>query len=300
MQDVQTYLPLLERNSITRKVLDVEYSLNYERTFNGRVTSGKHNVHLVFEADTGKYREEVKYYNDSNDTNDYLLVVDIWNGTEQVSWVRSVSRKFGFRVLEHDMYEHSGSTTIKSRPSVQIPYFASLFYDTSFRPFEKTVLNQDVKFENLSEKTFSLDTLWNRFEFAKKDGALKRFSSFIKEEDGRKLVLEASELTDHVERSGVLIALQIVMHEYNEKGGVVYKGMVSVDPKTLRLLDSVDSSVFSATLPTGCFVRDQIRKRNYTVRTVDTLPNDVEAIKKTLDKMLEQAEAQKAALEKKK
>jgi predicted ATP-grasp superfamily ATP-dependent carboligase len=46
-------------------------------------------------------------------------------------------------------------------------------------------------------------------------------------------------------------------------------------------------------------VDDDIGKRSYTVTTIDALPNDVEAVRKALEKMLEQAQEQKAAVEQK-
>jgi outer membrane murein-binding lipoprotein Lpp len=52
-------------------------------------------------------------------------------------------------------------------------------------------------------------------------------------------------------------------------------------------------------MPAGCVVSDRIRKKNYITTTVDTLPNDVEAVKQALEKMLEQAEEQKTAVEQK-
>ena len=66
------------------------------------------------------------------------------------------------------------------------------------------------------------------------------------------------------------------------------------------MLDAVDVSIFSDVLPAGCVVNDDIEKRVYTISTVDTLPNDVEAVKQVLEKMLEQAEEQKAAVEQQK
>ena len=77
---------------------------------------------LVFDAETGKYREERKYYN-PNDTSSYHFFVDIWDGEESVSWIRQVSTNQGHRALGADMYEHPGTPEIKL--SHKVPDFVS-------------------------------------------------------------------------------------------------------------------------------------------------------------------------------
>lgn len=117
--------------------------------------------------------------------------------------------------------------------------------------------------------------------------------------DNNRMIYETLNLSDHVERSGILVPLRIVRAYYDNSGKMDACYEYSVDPQTLRILDTVDDSVYSVALPTGCHVDDDIRKRSYTVTAVDTLPNDVEAVQKVLEEMLEQAEEQKAAVEQK-
>jgi len=70
-----------------------------------------------------------------------------------------------------------------------------------------------------------------------------------------------------VERSGIWIPLKIVRIIYSNDWFT--KSEEIVDPETLRLLDAVeDASIFNAALPVGCDVRDRIRNRSYTVKTV--------------------------------
>lgn len=296
--DVPVYLPLLERNSIARKVLDVTYSVKYEDTMNGKVYTGRQDVHLVFDIETGKHREETKFYDNPSDVDKYELDIKIWNGEEYVSWRRLVSREPGFRSLGHGVYEHSGSASIKGRPFVGIPQIALIFCNYSARPFEKVILNQEPKLASLDGNSITIDTLGYKFEFSKKNSALERLTFYTWNEDDNRVPSRTYDLSNHVERARVWIPLQITEKEYDDQGNLDAKAEYSVDPQTLRLYDKVeDSSIFNEVLPAGCVVNDQIRKKTYMVTTADTLPNDVEALKKALDKMLEQAQEQKAAVE---
>lgn len=158
------------------------------------------------------------------------------------------------------------------------------------------------KLGNIDGDTVTIETLRDKFKFSKKTGALVRrdFYNPISEDNFEKMVcLDTYEFSDHVECSGVWIPLRIAVTRRERDGSVRYKEEYSADPKTLRLLDKIDDSVFREQLSVGCGVDDDIRKRHYTVTTVDTLPNDIAAVKRMLDKMLEQAEEQKAAIEEK-
>ena len=107
------------------------------------------------------------------------------------------------------------------------------------------------------------------------------------------------EFSNHVEVSEIWIPLRIVETRRNLDGKESYIGIFSVDPKTLRLFDKVkDPSIFNEAFPAGAVVNDQIRKRSYIVTPVDTLPNDVGALTKALEKMVEQALEQKEEAEK--
>ena len=90
--DVNAYLPLFERNSLGRKVLDVSYSVNCEANSSGNeVNFGKWDVRLVFDDGSKKFREEAKYYNSPNDADAYTFVINLWDGKEAVEWHRLVT-----------------------------------------------------------------------------------------------------------------------------------------------------------------------------------------------------------------
>ena len=292
--DVQAFLPLLERNSLGRKILDVSYSLRYESNEQGKVDSGKQDIHLVFDAETEKYREEIKFYTNPNDADSDIFYVTMWDGKECVTWHRSVSKKPGFRSLGQGAYEYPGSASIHSRPLVNIPSYVRFYYDGSLRPFSKSVLEHDPKLGNLVGDTIIIETTSNKFEFSKKTGVLKKLDY----RDSEMTVWKTYEFSNHVECSGIWIPLRIVNVWRESDGRETYKGIFSVDPKTLHLLDKVDDSIFYEALPTGCLVNDLIRKKIYTVTTADTLPNDVGALTKALEKMVEQALEQKEEAEK--
>jgi hypothetical protein len=299
--DVQIYLPLLERNSLGRKALDVSYSVSYEAHFQGKSSFGTRDVQLVFDAETGKYREEVKVCNNPKDPDVYSLDVDIWNGKESVSWSRSVSKTPGSRALGSGVFEYPGSAMIQSQPAFgKIPSFVSFFYDTSFRPFAKSVPELNPKLGNMAGDTLTIETRWNKFEFAKKTGALVRLEYNSINKDNVTKTWKTYDFSKHVECSGIWIPLRVVETELDNDGKARYKGIISVNSKTLRLIDKVEDSLFNVSLPAGCGVDDRIRKKVYTVTTVDNLPNDVEAVKQSLEKLLKQAEEQKAAVEQKK
>jgi len=297
--DVQAFLPLFERNSIERKILDVSYSFNYEDYSSGKVRLIKRDVRLVFDAETEKYREEIRDYYNPNDTGNYDLKVNMWDGKEAVVWSRSVSTNRGFRAFGLGTYEYPGHAAIHSQPIIKIPPFVEFYYDMSSLPFAKSVFGQNPKTGGLSGDTIRIETQSNKFEFSKKTGALEKLVYYSINPNKEIVVWKTYEFSDHVEVSGVWMPLRIVETMYQlSSENVYYKTEFSVDPKTLRLLDKVDNpSIFNEALPARCAVNDQIRKKVYTVTTADTLPNDVEALKKALDKMLEQAQEQKKAVE---
>ena len=296
--DIQAFLPLFERNSLGRKVLEVSYS--YKCTSYDAWTKGDRtgDIRLVFDAGTGKYREEAKCYNNPNDANSYDLFVDMWDGEESVSWERRVSTKQGYRALGAGLYENPGTAVIKSFHGV--PGFALPYYDESRRPFSEIVPEQNPRLGGLSEDKVIIETDKNRFEFSKKTGALERLDFYFLDDNKKRrgrLSHSMYAFSNHVERSGFWLPLRVFLTGVQPDGTVVFKTEVSVDPKTLRLLDKVEPSRFRETLPVGCDVTDKNRKTSYTVTTADTLPTDVDALKKVLDKMLEQAQEQKAEAE---
>ena len=291
--DVHAYLPLLESNSIARKVLDVTYSCSYEETSNGKVVDcGKNDVHLVFDSDTGNYREETKSYNNPNDDDKYKFTVAMWNGKEYVEWDRFLSKKQGILAL----WQQGGSAVVNGHPYRRIPLFVEFLYDAKSIPLGKSILRQYPKLGNLSVNTITIETVLYKFEISKKTGALERVISYNWDEDDEPFAGTTYDLSHHVERSGIWIPLRITRTVCYQKDKI--KMEMTADPETLRLLDKVENpSIFSEQMPPGCVVTDDVRKKSYIVKTVDTLPNDVDAIQKMLEKMLEQADEQKAAIE---
>ncbi len=294
--DIQAYLPLFERNSIEQKILEVSHSLNYEQNYSEKASSVKKDVHFVFDTETGNYREEVTVYDKPNDADAYSLFVNIWNGEKFVKLLRNVSKKPGSRALGSGVYESSGHAVIMNQPMKITPCYVSCFYDTDSHLFTKTVPQQNPRLGYFSADTITIETTWNKFVFSKKTGALKRIDYYNSE----MIAWKTYELSNHVECSGIWIPLRIIESYPKLDGKLWYKREMSVDPKTLRLLDTVDDSLFNETLQAGCIVNDDIGKNVYKVTTVDTLPDDVEAVKKALEEMLKQAQEQKAAVEQKK
>lgn len=292
-KDVHAFLPLFERNSINRKVLDMRFSVICKGN-NGYKSYVQHSdVHLVFDAETSKYRRENKYYPDPADTNSYKFSVQVWNEKEYIKWDRVVDGRPGFRVLGHGIYEAPGTAEIRGRPlgDIIIPFDILFLFDVFPRTFAQTVPEQNPTLGRVMGSTITIETERNTFVFSKKTGALEKIDYLDK---GK--INSTVKLSSHVERSGVWLPLRFIFIEGKED-----ITEVSVDPKTLRLLDKVeDDSIFSETLPAGCYVNDYIKKTNYTITTLDNPPQDVEALQKVLDKMLDQAEEQKVTVEQKK
>ena len=304
--DVYAVLPLLEVNSIERKMLDVSYSLNCEMTSHGEVISSKVDVHLVFDAETGKFREETKEYDKPGDTSAYRLTVDVWDGEEFVSLFRPVSKEVGRRALKSGAYEYPGHAVILSPPMPRVPDYAQFFFDALRCSFIKLIPEYNPQLRNITGDSIIIETTWCKVEFSKKTGAIKKFDHYNYNtkraehyNNEEKIPWKTYEFSDHVECSGVWIPLRCVGTYLTPTGEPWCKKEYSVDPKTLRLLDTVDDlSIFKENLLAGCAVTDQIRKKTYEVTTLDTtLPNDVDAIQKMLEKLLEQADEQKAAIE---
>ena len=295
--DIQTFLPLFERNSLGRKTLDVSYSSIFRSNQNGEAVTRKADVHLVFDADTEKYREEVKTYDNPNNTDVYDFEVNIWDGNEDLSWCRQVSKKIGYRALRLGIYEAPGTAVVRSQPWRQHLLYMSFYYDVSFRQFSKSVSTHNPKLGNIIEDTITIETEWNKFQFSKRTGALEKVGYHARAKNVA--AWRTYELSSHVEVSGVWIPLQVVVTDRAPDGNVYCTLEIVVDPKTLRLLDKVeDSSIFNEVFPAGTTVNDLIRKKIYTVTTADTLPNDVEALTKFLERMVEQALEQKEEAEK--
>lgn len=298
--DVQSYLPLFERNSLGRKILDVSYSENTSDYIAGKANSYTQDVHLVFDAGTGKYREEVKVYSKPYLADVYKLNVYVWDGKEFLYLMIPVSRMPGFRSLESGKYEFPGMASIKDQPYGKIPIYLHFMYDAEDMPFAKSIQTMNPIRGYLTGDDVSIEADVNTFTFSKKTGALRRIVNNLPRSRGR-IKVHTFEFSNHLDCSGIWIPLRIVETIDAPQDNFRSRRELSVDPKTLRLIDEVDDTIFHETLSAGCGVQDEIRKNNYMVTTLDTTPpQNVEAMKKTLDKMLEQAEEQKAAVEKKK
>ena len=299
--DIQAYLPLFERNSLGRKILDVRYSLKYERHVAGVISSGKQDAHLVFDVETGKYREEIKDYGNTSDTNVYSFAVNIWDGNKAVDWTRHVSQKPGSRLLGGNVCEAPGSASIRSYPSR--PIFLFFYYLANDPPLAKALTDKNSRLTSIVGDVITIETVATKFSFSKKTGALEKIISYDNSQppnDNEKIIWNSYNLSNHVECSGFLIPLRIIRNWHDEKMKIKVRDEYFIDPQSLRMLDAVDVSVFSEALQSGCAVNDAIEKRSYRITTVGTLPKDVEAVEKTLEKMLKQAEEQKAAVEQKK
>jgi len=297
-ENVETYLTLLERNSIARKILEVSCSVALEGTMHDKSFAQTNRaVYLVFDAETGKYREEEKVYDKANSTDSYLSRVGIWNGKEYVSVERHVSQRPGTRAIGAGVYETPGSAVILNYPYKLIPSYAGFFYDWNDCLFSKASLKKNnPTLMNTSGDTVIIRADGNKFELSRKTGVLKRLEYI----DHTKNPCKIYEFSNHLECSGVWLPLRVVETISEPTSRLFYKKVYTVDPLSIRLIDKVDDSLFNESLQAGCVVNDQIRKREYVVTTVASLPNDVEAVKKALEKMLNQAEEQKAAVEQKK
>jgi len=275
--DVQAFLPLFEKNSIAQKILDVRYSENFEGIFDGKAVSTKEDKHLVFDAKTRKWREEVKYYTHPTDIGVHTFSVYMWDGREFVSWRRFARKEIGSRILSQGVYENQGSVEISSQP---VGVEGSPFVSVLCLPATEVALGLNLKLRNITKDTITMETELDeedeflQFEFSKKTGALLKINFY----DGPKTIYKTYELSGHVECSGIWIPLRIVETKPETGGNYCYKKEYTIDPQTLRLLDEVkDPSIFNEALPAGCHVTDLIRKKEYIVTTADTLPNDVEA-----------------------
>jgi hypothetical protein len=252
--------------------------------------SGKKIEHLVFDAETKRYRIETTSFSSTNDVNPYSFSVETWNGKQNVRWEK-LSIENG-----------SGGATIRPHSGVTIPGFAVIFYDwyNGSKPYDKTVPTCDPKLDGSSGDTIFIHTTSYKLGLSKRTGSLKSLTIHELDSAGKKTDRYNEDyFADHVERSGIWIPLRVSRNLSTE--GYKRKEEYIVEPKTLRLLDKVDDSVFEVSLKAGCGVYDYFKKRAYTVTTLDTNPpQDIEDLKKMLDTMLKQAEEQKNAVEKKK
>ncbi|NCB26714.1 MAG: hypothetical protein EOM62_14775 [Bacteroidia bacterium] len=300
--DIQTYLPLFERNSLGRKILDVRYSFKPRQKLGpskGLIVYPQ-DVHLVYDVETGKYRIETKVYDRPNETNRYSHAIKIWDGNKSLNWTRNVYPKLGNPFLGRSMRETPGVASIGGNPDR--PFFLYIYYLTNDQPLTKVVSENNSRLTSIAGDAITIETKISKFLFSKKTGALGKIVCYIPTSmtnDNEKIIHETLNLSNHVECSGFLVPLRIVRTTYDTNGEKDASYEYSVDPQSLRMLDTVDDSVFSVALPAGCYVDDDIGKRSYTVTTIDALPNDVEAVRKALEKMLEQAQEQKAAVEQK-
>lgn len=298
--DILDFLPLFERNSIGRKILDVRYSHKYEN-FDG-CGSGKRDMRLVFDADTEKYREEIKDYNSPDNTDIYEFIVQLWDGNKNVLWKRSVSKKPGSRALGNDVYESTGVAVIESPSSSQVPSFMEFCYWDD-APVAKVISGCSPRLAPLKGDEISIEAGYRKFLFSKKTGALVKIILYQSNPDPHNkemMIRTTHDLSNHVERSGCLIPLRMVRMLYGFNGELSQRDEYSADPQTLRLLDKIDDALFIEKLPAGVNVVDKISRRSYTLTAMDEKPNSVEAVEQILEKMLKQAEDQKAAVEQKK
>jgi hypothetical protein len=221
----------------------------------------------------------------------------MWNGDEYISWARPVAVDVGFRDMGHGIYESPGSATIRNTPGSGIAYFDWVLYGVfDSQNLNNTILNQEPQIKQNTSDRVVIETLRNKFEFSKRNGTLLQLVYFSYPKNGQKTVWKTYTLSNHIECNGVWIPLQIALDE-QVGSDKTFKMKIFVDPKTVRVLDAVNASAFCTVLPTGCMVNDAIRKTEYMVTTLDTTLNDVDTIQKMLDQMLEQAEEQKAAVE---
>ena len=298
--DIQAYLHLFKKNSIAGKVLDVTYSMTGEGYEDGNVYTGTpQRVHLVFDTQTGKHREETTRERESSDDEDYFrpgttifdshVEINIWDGKEFVRWYP------GRHILDKQgRCEYvSGYARITDWCESHLMFLRLFGYNSrknnrlSFHPFEEWITECDPKIERPDRDTITIDTELYKFEFSKKSGILKRFTFFQpvwdeennKEKEGERYVDEIYDFSNHVERSGIWLPLTVTISEPVRKtklglpsGEVIDTSMggtvtYSVDPDTLRLLDQAeDPSVFTANLPVECSVEDKIRKDKYTIK----------------------------------
>ena len=196
--DVQAYLPLFERNSIARKILDVNYSfskISNIKQSDKRIPIKK-DTHFVLDTDTGKYRKEEKYYDNPSDTNSYRLFVEMWDGNEFVFWDRSVSTSMGSRSLGSGVYEDSGQAVIYGRPFADeiVPSCLSFFFDGFPHTFAETVPKQNPKLGDTTGDTITIETEDNKFTFSKKTCALEKIDYLDKAKVYQTYTLSAHEI----------------------------------------------------------------------------------------------------------
>jgi hypothetical protein len=199
------------------------------------------------------------------------------------------------------VYEDPGNATIKDKSSPAVPYFVSMYYTFyDFKPFVQVISEGDTIREDIEKGTITYETQCFKFVFLRKDGVLIQMTWFGFHDGGKKWAFRTYEFSNHIECSGIWMPLRITVVSNTPNGEYKRTTEISVDKKSLRLLDTIDDSCFRATMPPGCVVSDKIQKKDYIVTSLETLPNDIEAVKQALEKLLEQAEEQEAAVEKKK
>ncbi|MCL1921322.1 MAG: thioredoxin family protein [Kiritimatiellaeota bacterium] len=292
---IEAYLPLFQKNSLAGKVLYVTYSTRSESYRDGNVSVGPgKNVRLVFEAATGRHREETGRGLEQRDADarpgttiyDHAVEINTWDGEEYVRWYPA--RHF---VDAQGGYEYvSGIATVGTYSSALLFLRAWGHWGgcVPLSPLEERILAEDPRIE-VDGDTVTIDDLHlSKFEFSKKNGILKRYTFFQPGwdmENQRELweeryVDETYDFSNHVERAGVWMPLTITVNSpirtvgmRNPDGEVKEMSMghkmeYTVDPETLRLLDEAeDPSVFVADLPVGCHVEDTIRQEIYEVET---------------------------------
>lgn len=259
--DVRAYLPLFERNSLGRKVLDVRYS----------DVAGKKTGHLIFDSDKGKYREEVDDYTVSLNTNIYFNIINVCNGVKYISFQTpvTVTQQSDAGAAGRREFRSSGHAHIEDRAFVRIPEFAAFYYDRRRLPFAKSVYEQRPQIKRLSDDTITLETTKNRFEFSRNSCALRKIEYLYTNTKAETIAWRTYELSNPVDCSGTWIPLRIIVTERDLDGKERYRGETTVDPKTLRLMDSVDDSCFEVALPTGCAVQDDVLKKTYVITAPD-------------------------------
>ena len=164
--DIQTYLPLFERNSLGRKILDVRYSFKARRGPDKKF-SVKEETHLVYDDETGKYRIEKKEYDRPNETNHYSLVVKIWDGNKSLNWTRNVYPKLGNPFLGRSMRETPGVASIGGNPDR--PFFLYIYYLTNDQPLTKVVSENNSRLTSIAGDAITIETKISKFLFSRLD-----------------------------------------------------------------------------------------------------------------------------------
>lgn len=171
--DIQTFLPLIEKNSLGRKILDVRYSFKPREKLNTSkiFVAYPQDVHLVYDAESGKFRQKTKEYR-PNKVNRYYLTVDIWDGNRFLSWRRSVFSEPESSLLGGVVRETSGGASIISKPPRPLPLFVEIYYLPCARPFSEALSEENSLKASMAGETITIETEDIKFSFSRSTGAI--------------------------------------------------------------------------------------------------------------------------------